>query len=157
MELEIALIKMCNKEIIVRENKKEVESHKNIKEPSVSKNSVLKTNVFKNQDRPVFMDDWKKVITKLGEYSKTMSVAFGDSIAYAQGDTIYIDAPKKVAFELLQKSLHRDHLRTAIEDVTGISYKIEKYEPQDTERGMKNLKDLVKNAESEGIPVTEIN
>jgi DNA polymerase-3 subunit gamma/tau len=105
------------------------------------------------------MNRWPEVIKKLEAHSKVIAAAFSGSTAYISGNFILIDAPKKVAFELLRKSAQRDQVRVAVQDITGVSYKLGPYKNSESgeSRDKNQLREFIKRAENEGIPVTEIN
>jgi DNA polymerase-3 subunit gamma/tau len=104
------------------------------------------------------MNRWPEVIKKLEAHSKVIAAAFSGSTAYISGNFILIDAPKKVAFELLRKSAQRDQVRVAVQDITGVSYKLGPYKNSESgeSRDKNQLREFIKRAENEGIPVTEI-
>jgi DNA polymerase-3 subunit gamma/tau len=122
-------------------------------------NSSLLEAVDDAKKEPVPMKQWPEVIKKLEAHSKVIAAAFSGSKAYISGNFVLIDAPKKVAFELLRKSAQRDQVRVAVQDVTGVSYKLGPYRNLESEKSQdrNQLREFIKRAESEGIPVMEIN
>ena len=94
------------------------------------------------------------MIQALKAYSHSIATAFHGSTAYISGNFVLIDAPNKLAFELLKKSAQRDKMRVAIQQVTGKVYKLGPYQPAQAPQTKEDpLQSLIKNAQDAGIEV----
>ena len=97
---------------------------------------------------------WPEILQILKSYSQSIASAFGGSSAYVSGDLMLIDAPNKIAFELLRKPAQRDRMRDAIRRVTGKTYRLGPYKPRETEEEAEDpLRDFMKKAEDLGIEI----
>ncbi len=97
---------------------------------------------------------WPEILQILKSYSQSIASAFGGSSAYISGDLMLIDAPNKIAFELLRKPAQRDRMRDAIRQVTGKTYRLGPYKPREKEEEAEDpLRDFMKKAEDLGIEI----
>ncbi len=108
------------------------------------------------QKDAVKMNDWPEILKVLKNSSRSIATAFNGSVAYVSGNFVLIDAPNSLAFELLRKSAGRDKMRIAIKEITGKTYKLGPYKPQNKEVITDPLDDLVKRAENSDISLTKI-
>lgn len=98
---------------------------------------------------------WPEILQIIRGSTKSVAMAFDDSAAFVNGDYLLIQAPE-FAFELLKKPEQRQRMREAVFQVTGRSYRLGPYRPPSQEPTAEDpLDDLLKRAESEGIP-TEV-
>ena len=119
---------------------------------SVSRDSSGAQNASKDAQR---FAQWPEILQILKNYSQSIASAFSGSSAYVSGDLMLIDAPNKIAFELLRKPVQRDRMRDAIRRVTGKTYRLGPYRPQEKEEEAEDpLRDFVKKAEDLGIEIT---
>lgn len=72
-------------------------------------------------------EQWGEVLSLLKKYSPTAAMAFADSSAYVSGGFVLIDTNKKMALEILRKSMQREKIKIAIADVTGQTYNLGPY------------------------------
>ena len=102
------------------------------------------------------MMQWPEVLQILKAYSQSIASAFNGSSAYISGDFVLIDAPNKIAFELLRKPTQRDRMRDAIRQVTGRAYRLGPYKKETENKEIKEddaLSKLLKAADDMGINV----
>lgn len=98
--------------------------------------------------------EWPEILQIVKNFSPSAGAAFNGSTAYVNGGYVLIDAPNKIAFQLLRKPDQRDHMRQAIKQITGKSFRLGPYQkPEKEESGEDPLAILAKNAEMEGIEV----
>jgi DNA polymerase-3 subunit gamma/tau len=186
VELEIAIIKLCNPEsdlsveaLTTRVEKLEQERLRPA--PSANENgnqvneinssadiqvkeSNLRTTTVKMTDdqkaemmkNAVRFNKWPEVLNQLKQYSQSVASAFAGSSAYTSGDYLLVDA-STFAFDLLKRSAQRDRLKEAIQYVTGKSYKLGPYKKAEAELKEENsLDQLEKKAKEIGINVKNI-
>ncbi len=178
IDLELAIIKICSPEfdcsldsIIVR--LEELEKNIKSKKMSTDKNSNINDNKLSNsisqdisseehlknqpldivllQKDAISFKDWHKVLNILKNYSKTIATAFSGSRAYISHNYVLIDSTNSMAFELLRKSSQRDKMRTAIQEITGKSYKLGPYKKEQSIPNENPLDELSKQAQEAGI------
>ncbi|MCI1951608.1 MAG: DNA polymerase III subunit gamma/tau [Clostridiales bacterium] len=133
-----------------------------IKEPPKHKSPVLvkaptkdSEEIFKNIQP---FSEWPEVLEALKTYSRTIAAAFNGSTAYLSGGYVLIDAKNEMAFKLLRESSQRDHMREAIQNITGKVYRLGPYRPSgDSEKAKSEdpLITLAQKAQNAGIEVTE--
>jgi DNA polymerase-3 subunit gamma/tau len=102
--------------------------------------------------------EWPEVLEALKTYSRTIAAAFNGSTAYLSGGYVLIDAKNEMAFKLLRESSQRDHMREAIQNITGKVYRLGPYRPEGgTEKAKSEdpLIALAQKAQNAGIQVTE--
>ncbi|UZT83084.1 DNA polymerase III subunit gamma/tau [Caproicibacterium sp. BJN0003] len=102
--------------------------------------------------------EWPEVLEALKTYSRTIAAAFNGSTAYLSGGYVLIDAKNEMAFKLLRESSQRDHMREAIQNITGKVYRLGPYRPSgDSEKSKSEdpLVALAQKAQNAGIEVTE--
>ncbi len=102
--------------------------------------------------------EWPEVLEALKTYSRTIAAAFNGSTAYLSGGYVLIDAKNEMAFKLLRESSQRDHMREAIQNITGKVYRLGPYRPSgDAEKAKSEdpLIALAQKAQNAGIEVTE--
>lgn len=102
--------------------------------------------------------EWPEVLEALKTYSRTIAAAFNGSTAYLSGGYVLIDAKNEMAFKLLRESSQRDHMREAIQNITGKVYRLGPYRPsEDSEKSKSEdpLIALAQKAQNAGIQVTE--
>ncbi len=125
--------------------------------PPQNQNSVAKVDNVNLQGNAKLMQNWQEVLDALKSYSRTIALAFKDSVAYIDGDFVLIDSKNEMAFELLKKSTQREKIKVAIQEVTGKAYKLGPYNSTPVkEINMDPLDELADTARELGIDVTEI-
>lgn len=108
----------------------------------------------KLQDEAQKLAEWPEILQIVKSFSPSAGAAFNGSSAYVNGSYVLIDAPNKIAFQLLRKPDQRDHMRQAIKQITGKSYRLGPYQkPTQKDSGEDPLALLAKSAEKEGIEV----
>jgi DNA polymerase-3 subunit gamma/tau len=106
------------------------------------------------KDNAEQLAEWPEIVQALKSYSHTIAAAFNGSSAYVSGDYVLIDAPNEIAFKLLRKPEHRANMRSAIQQVTGRTYRLGPYrKPQESRPEDDPLAQLAQKAEKQGIPV----
>lgn len=99
-------------------------------------------------------ESWPEVLQILKEYSRSAASAFNGSTAYISGGYVLIDAASEIAFRLLREPSQRDHMRKAIQQVTGRTYSLGPYKSAKAEKSEEDpLNHLAGLAESAGIEV----
>ncbi len=139
IELEMAFVRLCSpemdssKEALLRriedlEQRKLVPQKQATAKPE--KETPVKPAVEVNEElykNVVVFDKWQEVVHIIKNYSRTIGAAFGDSTAYISGSYMLIDG-SDMAFEYLRTNpVYKDKLREAIQNVTGVSYKLGPY------------------------------
>jgi DNA polymerase-3 subunit gamma/tau len=100
------------------------------------------------------LEEWPEILGIIRTLSPSAGAAFNGSSAYISGGYVLIDAPNRIAFQLLRRADQRDHMRQAIQQVTGKSYRLGPYrKPEKKDGGEDPLAQLAKDAEAEGIKV----
>ncbi|MGW8114448.1 DNA polymerase III subunit gamma/tau [Caproicibacterium sp. NSD3] len=102
--------------------------------------------------------EWPEVLEALKTYSRTIAAAFNGSTAYLSGGYVLIDAKNEMAFKLLRESSQRDHMREAIQNITGKVYRLGPYRLSGDAEKTKSedpLIALAQKAQNAGIQVTE--
>ena len=98
--------------------------------------------------------EWPEILQIVKSFSPSVSAAFNGSTAYVSGGYVLIDAPNQFAFQLLRKPEQRAHMRDAIRQITGKSYRLGPYrKPEPQKEGEDPLLRLAHDAEEEGIEV----
>ncbi len=126
--------------------------------PSVPKQPPAKTaeNLEKLQSEAKQLPEWPEILQVVRNLSPSVCAAFNGSTAYVSGNYILIDAPNKIAFQLLRRQEQRDNIRQAIRQVTGRSYCLGPYQKQSAKPQSEDpLAQLAKAAEQEGIKVIQ--
>jgi len=116
------------------------------------------------------MSNWQEVLNTLKTVSPSVYTAFRESKAYISGPYVLIDSSKKLAFDLLKKSIQRDKIRDIIKRITGKLYRLGPYkkfcaqkESLDdgadgdlkSQSAVEQLGDFIKRAKDLGISVIE--
>ncbi|QEY34470.1 DNA polymerase III subunit gamma/tau [Caproiciproducens galactitolivorans] len=114
---------------------------------------LLQKSVQELQENAQPLAEWPEVLQILKNYSHVTATAFNGSTAYISGSYVLIDAPNEIAFRLLREQTQRDHMRRAIQQVTGKVYNLGPYKGRKAEKTTDPLAELAGLAESEGIPV----
>lgn len=133
-----------------------------IEEPQNHKSSSPVKTPAKNSEKLLKniepFSEWPEVLEALKTYSRTIAAAFNGSTAYLSGGYVLIDAKNEMAFKLLRESSQRDHMREAIQNITGKVYRLGPYRPsEDSEKSKSEdpLIALAQKAQNAGIQVTE--
>lgn len=133
-----------------------------IEEPQNHKSSASVKTPAKNSEKLLKniepFSEWPEVLEALKTYSRTIAAAFNGSTAYLSGGYVLIDAKNEMAFKLLRESSQRDHMREAIQNITGKVYRLGPYRPsEDSEKSKSEdpLIALAQKAQNAGIQVTE--
>ena len=138
--------------VIETEPKEPVEKPKQ-EAKSVQKKAVNVDEIFNNA-KP--FRQWPEVVENIKKYSKAIGSAFSDTNAYESGDYLLIDAKTDIAFNLLKQSSQRANIRTAIQEITGKTYKLGPYKkPEKKEVKNDPLQDLIASLKDSGIEVNE--
>lgn len=129
-----------------------------ISEPKPEPKPVKKTSVdvdeIYNNAKP--FRQWPEVVQNIKKYSKAIGSAFSDTNAYESGQYLLIDANNDIAFSLLKESSQRANIRTAIQEITGKTFKLGPYKkPEKKEVKNDPLTDLIADLKSKGIEVGE--
>ena len=99
---------------------------------------------------------WPEVVANLKKYSRAIGYAFEGSGAYVSGDYLLIETDYEIAFELLKKSDQRDQIRKAVQEVTGIVYKLGPYKlPEKKVSRDEVFAGFVEKLRESGVTVTE--
>lgn len=131
----------------------EVPPERPTRNPAVA---LPKKEVDMLQEKAERLAEWPEILRVLRDYSRSIASAFNGSTAYVSGGYVLIDAPNEIAFRLLREPAQRDHMRRAIQQVTGRVYNLGPYKPVKTEQaGEDPLKRLAGLAQQEGIEVIQ--
>ncbi|MCR5653807.1 MAG: DNA polymerase III subunit gamma/tau [Ruminococcus sp.] len=99
---------------------------------------------------------WPEVVENIKKYSRAIGSAFSGTNAYESGGYLLIDANNEIAFNLLKQSTQRANIRTAIQEITGRTYKLGPYKkPEKTEVKNDPLAELITDLKVKGIEVNE--
>ncbi len=107
-------------------------------EEKIAKSITVPTSNNKNETK-VF-EQWHEILQRLSKKSKLLYMAFNDSTAYENGDSVLmIDSNNPIAFDYLEQSGSRKKINDAVFDVTGKTYKFTHYQ-QDKLRNISEVK-----------------
>ena len=125
-------------------------------EPAVREESS-KMSLEEIQANAQKLTEWPEVLQIMRSYSQSIAAAFHGSSAYISGNYVLIDAPQKIAFELLRRPSQRDRMRDAIRQVTGKVYNLGPYKPAGENKTEEQdpLDALKEQAKQAGIEVIE--
>ena len=119
----------------------------------VQKSSI---NVDEIYDNAKPFRQWPEVVENIRKYSKAIGSAFSGTNAYESGEYLLIDANNDIAFNLLKQSSQRANIRTAIQEITGRTFKLGPYKkPEKKEVKDDPLTNLIANLKENGIEVNE--
>ena len=120
---------------------------------TVKKSSVDVDKIY-NSAKP--FRQWPEVVENIKKYSKAIGSAFSGTNAYESGEYLLIDANNDIAFNLLKQSSQRANIRTAIQEITGRSYKLGPYKkPEKKQAKSDPLADFIADLKNKGIEVEE--
>lgn len=114
-----------------------------------------------DSEKAVQFDNWPEVLEALHKRSSGLASFLDGSTAYISGDYVLIDAPNTMAFELLRQTpRQKDHMREAIREVTGKTYRLGPYQRKEEEQTSAEedpLSKLMEKAQQVGIQVEKAN
>ena len=176
VEMELALISLCNESDTVKPQTSETEAAP-VPNELLKRISVLE-DMLKNQkasapqaslqsgvkvkDEPkqvkILIDgvfkEWNEIIDKIRPISTALAVSLKDSIAYVSDNYILIDAKDGYFKELMEYKGNKDSIRQILFDYTGKRYNLGPFKKENAEFKNENpLAELAKAAEEAGIEV----
>ena len=123
-------------------------------EPKLVKKSSVNVDEIYDNAKP--FRQWPEVVENIRKYSKAIGSAFSGTNAYESGEYLLIDANNDIAFNLLKQSSQRSNIRTAIQEITGKTFKLGPYKkPEKKEVKDDPLANLISNLKENGIEVNE--
>ena len=123
-------------------------------EPKPVKKSSVNVDEIYDNAKP--FRQWPEVVENIRKYSKAIGSAFSGTNAYESGEYLLIDANNDIAFNLLKQSSQRANIRTAIQEITGRTFKLGPYKkPEKKEVKDDPLTNLIANLKENGIEVNE--
>ena len=132
------------------------ETHPEAKKVLQPSSEVLPQDIAKLQNEASPLPEWPEILQVVRKYSPSVCASFNGSTAYVSGNYILIDAPNKIAFQLLRRQEQRENIRQAIHQVTGRSYHLGPYRKQPAAQETEDpLVKLAKTAQQAGIKVIQ--
>ena len=129
-----------------------------VKEPETEVKTVKKKSVnveeIYNNAKP--FRQWPEVVENIKKYSKAIGSAFSGTNAYESDGYLLIDANNDIAFSLPKQSSQRANIRTAIQEITGKTFKLGPYKkPEKQEVKNDPLADLIADLKEKGVEINE--
>ncbi|MDR3178538.1 MAG: DNA polymerase III subunit gamma/tau [Oscillospiraceae bacterium] len=153
-----ALDKINNEENCLEEKMKEkeklVKNNKDVLSSKIDFEKSKKETIF-NLDDMEPLSLWKEVLKKLAFSSKLIYKAFINSEAYVKNKSVFIDAPKQLAYDLLKSNLQKNKIYNAILEVTGVEYELFPYNNRNNSKNDLFIQSFIKHAENCGFEVLE--
>lgn len=168
LEMEIAVVKLCNK----FKNNKDTSQISHIPENIIPKKSEITiTKEESESTEPAAQkillpsDDknslvcWSQILEALknDKSLKSLYISLRESSAYEQGNYILIDSANFLAFELLRRSEYRIAIKKIIKDITGKQYNLGPYNSENEKQSNTPKDDpfdkLITTANSSGIDI----